>query len=80
MKIIDVINFYYTSHEVIKVKVQANEGIKGNYHKFTKLEAYEFLEGFYDEEAVVIIFQTHSDYCGKISDELEVPLLYILYK
>lgn len=80
MKIIDVINFYYTNHEVIKVKVEANEGIEGSYHKLTKQEAYDFLDGFYDEEAAEIIFQTHSTYCGKISRELEVPFLYILYK
>lgn len=80
MKVIDVINFYYASHEVIKVKVESNEGIHGSYHKFTKQEACVFLDGFYDEEAVEIIFQTHSIYCGKISHELEVPLLYILYK
>ena len=80
MKVIDVINFYYASHEVIKIKVQANEGIEGRYHKFTKQEAYDFLDGFYDKEVAIIMSQTHYDYCGKITDELEVPLLYILYK
>jgi hypothetical protein len=80
MKVIDVINFYYASHEVIEIKVRANEGIDGRYHKFTKQEACDFLDGFYDEEVAEIIFQTHSIYCGKISYEFEVPLLYILYK
>ena len=80
MKVIDVINFYYANHEVIKIKVEADGGIEGSYHKFTKQEAYNFLDGFYDEEAVEIIFQTHSTYWGKISRKLEIPLLYIFYK
>lgn len=80
MKIIDVINFYYANYDVIEINVEFNEGIKGSYQRFTKQEAYVFLEGFYDEEAVIIIFETHTTFCGKISHELEVPLLYILYK
>ena len=80
MKIIDVINFYYANHEVIEIQVEFNDGIKSSYHKFTKHEAYNFLDGFYDEEAAIIIFQTHNTHCGKISRELKVPLLYILYK
>ena len=80
MKIIDVLNFYYANYEVIEIKVETNEGIKGSFHKFTKQEASVFLDGFYDEEAAIIIFQTHNTHCGKISRELEIPLLYILFK
>lgn len=80
MKIIDILNFYYNLFPVIHLCIHMDGGINGKYHIFTKDEAFNFLQGYTEEEVIKVNFQTYNFFLGKADVKLEVPNLYIVYK
>ena len=78
MKVIDVINFYYDNYKIIRLEVKKERNLNNNFHTFSKNEAYEFLEGFYDREAVSIDFETPCYLCDDIRERH--PYLRIIFQ
>ena len=80
MKIIDIIDFYYSHYDIIDIKIEKDNGLSGKYHAFTKNEAIEFLSGYEHEIAANIIFETCYTFMNGITKVMDIPKLYILYK
>ena len=85
MKIIDIFNFYYSLYPVLAVTVQMYGGIDGKPHVVNKAQALEWLNGWLDETAISVSFQTHCYTYGNTwgrewsKTKCEIPMLYILY-
>ena len=80
MKIIEVINFYYSLFPLISLCVEMSGGINGRYRDMTKKEALDFLAGYENEEVTAINFSTYYRFDGRATRKLEIPVLYIMYK
>ena len=83
MTIKEVYEFYFNKYEILKVKTEMVEGIKGKEFVFTLEQYKEFISAWEDAEVVETIFQTHytSYYNGTTEARpMEIPMLCILYK
>ena len=79
MKIIDVLDFYYSKYGKLNLHIRMDGGLPGKSHDFTKEEAYDFIAGYENENVVEISFQTHYIFKGDITKPLEIPHLFIQY-
>ena len=79
MRIVDVINFFYSKYEKLDLTIEYNNGIRGRNTIMTFDEALESIAGYENEPVDDIGFETHYHFCGKITREKEVPSLYIMY-
>lgn len=80
MDIITTINFYYSLFPLISLCVEMSGGISGKYRELTKEAALNFLAGYENEEVIQTIFQTCYTFGREVVKELDIPLLYIMYK
>ena len=80
MTIKNVIDFYFSQFETLKVQIQMWGGIYGKYHTVTKEEFYKLFSDWSNEKVISIDFQTH--YHNSAIKEIrkcDIPMLYILY-
>ena len=79
MKIIEVLEFYYSKYSVINVKIEMSGGIKGKTESMAKKEAFQSVDGYEDQKAVKVIFETYYTFNGEAVEKIKIPFLYIMY-
>lgn len=84
MKIIDVINFYYNHYNKLKLRVEMANGLYDRGAVYTKEEAIDSIEGYFDEEVMMVHLEEYSSYYDTYNhanySKKDFPSLTIIYK
>lgn len=80
MTLKDVINFYFSKNDTIKIKIRMIEGIEGRYRIFTKEELKDILEGWGDYEVVDFGWEKYYTSLNHLGSKMEFPTAWVKIK
>lgn len=80
MTLKDVINFYFSKNDTIKIKIEMIEGIKGKYRIVTKEELKDILEGWGDYEVVDFGWQIYYSSLNHLGEKIDLPIAWVTIK
>lgn len=79
MTIKNILDFYYTTIAVIKLRIELDGGIEGRYHTFNHAEALDFIRGYENQKVIFADFETCIFFKGQSVRAREIPVLSIKY-
>lgn len=81
MTIRKIANFYFNNYPKININVEMWGGLRGRYTLYTKKSFEVELNGWLDEEVIIMHFDTHAhNYADGTISKRDYPVLYICYK